>query len=84
MTIGGTTYTFVAALTSTRDQVLIGSSTAATLANLAGAINAETGNGQADGTTYSQGTLANTFATVAGTTATTLSLQATRRRVHWQ
>ena len=77
VTIGGSTYTFVTALTSTPDQVLIGSSAAATLANLAGAINAETGNGQAEGTTYSQGTLANTFATVAGTTATTLSLQAT-------
>lgn len=76
VTIGGSTYTFVSALTSTPDEVLIGSSAAGTLANLAGAINAETGNGQAAGTTYSQGTLANTFATVSGTTATTLSLQA--------
>jgi flagellar hook protein FlgE len=77
VTIGGSTYTFVTALTSSPDQVLIGASSAATLANLAGAINAETGNGQAAGTTYSQGTQANTFATVSGTTATTLSLQAT-------
>lgn len=76
VTIGGTTYTFESAITSTPNQVLIGSSPAATLANLAGAINAETGNGQAAGTTYSQGTQANTSASVSGTTATTLSLQA--------
>jgi flagellar hook protein FlgE len=75
VTIGGTTYTFATALTSTPDEVLIGSSASATLANLAGAINAETGNGQAAGTTYSQGTLANTSASVTGTTASTLSLQ---------
>ncbi|MGO8789342.1 MAG: flagellar hook protein FlgE [Terriglobia bacterium] len=77
VTVGGTTYTFVSSLTSTANQVLMGSSDAATLANLAGAINAETGNGQAAGTTYSQGTVANTSATVTGTTANTLSLQAT-------
>ena len=77
VTIGGTTYTFASALTSSANQVLIGSSTAATLANLAGAINAETGNGQAAGTTYSHGTLANTFASITGTTGNALTLQAT-------
>jgi flagellar hook protein FlgE len=76
LTIGGTTYTFATALTATPNQVLIGATAADTLANLAGAINAETGNGQAAGTTYSQGTVANTSATVTGTTATALTLQA--------
>ncbi len=77
VTIGGTTYTFATTLTSTADQVLIGASASDTLANLAGAIGAETGGGQAAGTTYSTGTLANTSATVTGSTSSTLSLQAT-------
>jgi flagellar hook protein FlgE len=77
VTIGGTTYTFVTSLTSTPDQVLIGSTAAATLANLSAAITAASGNGQGAGTTYSTGTLANTSVTVTGTTSSTLSLQAT-------
>src|ERR1035438_9346004 len=42
VTIGGTTYTFASALTSTANQVLLGSSTAATLATLARAAHART------------------------------------------
>lgn len=76
VTIGGTTYTFVSALTSGSDQVMIGSSAGATLANLAAAIDAGTAGGQGAGTVYSQGTVANTSASVTGVTANTLSLQA--------
>ena len=47
-----------------------------TLANLAGAINASSANGQAAGTTYSTGTVANTAVTAAGSTATAITLQA--------
>jgi flagellar hook protein FlgE len=77
VTIGSTTYTFVASLTgvTTADQVLIDPSTAAnTLANLAAAINGGTG----AGTTYSTGTTANTSvtATAGSTTLTLTSTQA--------
>ena len=76
-TIGGTTYTFATAITapSAADTVLIGADVASTLANLAGAINASTTNGQAAGTTYSTGTVANPLVT-ATSTATALNLQA--------
>ena len=47
-----------------------------TLANLAGAINASTANGQGAGVTYATGTVANTSVTATGSTATTLTLQA--------
>ncbi|HMD85474.1 MAG TPA: flagellar hook-basal body complex protein [Terriglobia bacterium] len=79
-TIGGTTYTFAAAITaqSAADTVLIDptGSVANTLANLAGAINAASTNGQAAGTTYATGTVANATVTATGSTATALTLQA--------
>jgi flagellar hook protein FlgE len=76
--IGGTTYTFASAITpqSGADTVLIGPDVTSTLANLAGAINASTTGGQAAGTTYSSGTVANTTVMATGSTATTLNLQA--------
>jgi flagellar hook protein FlgE len=78
--IGGTTYTFAPAITaqSAPNTVLIDptGSVANTLANLAGAINAASTNGQAAGTTYSTGTSVNTLVTATGSTATTLTLQA--------
>ncbi len=77
-TIGGTTYTFASAITSqsAAGTVLIGPDVAATLANLAGAINASSTGGQAAGTTYGSGTTANTEVTATGSTATALNLQA--------
>lgn len=67
-TIGSTTYTFVSALTGAANEVLVGLSQTATLANLAGAVNASSSGGQAAGTTYGFGTVANTAAS-AGTAA---------------
>ena len=77
ITVGGTTYTFVASLTgvTAADQVLIDPTTAAnTLANLAAAINGGTGSG----TTYSSATTANTSvtATAGSTTLTLAAIQA--------
>jgi flagellar hook protein FlgE len=78
VTIGGTTYTFVTALSTNPimpNQVLISSAStgaeAATLANLAAAING----GSGKGTDYSDGTVANASVT-ATSSATTLSLLA--------
>ena len=78
VTIGGTTYTFATTITpqSAADTVLIGPDVASTLANLAGAINASTTDGQAAGTTYGSGTVANATVTATGSTATALNLQA--------
>ncbi len=78
VTIGGTTYTFAAAITaqSAADTVLIGADISSTLANLAGAINAASTNGQAAGTTYATGTVANATVTATGSTPTALTLQA--------
>jgi flagellar hook protein FlgE len=79
VTVGETTYTFVgsAGLTAA-DTVLIDptGSVQNTLANLAGAINGSSTDGQAAGTTYGTGTLANTSVTATGSTATGLTLQA--------
>ena len=75
--IGGTVYTFVgstAGLTAA-NTVLIGADVASTLANMAGAINASSASGQAAGTTYGTGTVANPSVT-ATSDATTLNLQA--------
>jgi len=77
VTIGGTTYTFVSSLSTgptVANQVLINSAAtgaeAATLANLAAAING----GPGEGTNYSEGTVANASVTAtAGTTALSLS-----------
>lgn len=78
VTIGGTAYTFATAISaqSAANTVLIGSDVASTLANLAGAINAASTNGQAAGTTYSAGTVANTSVAATGSSGTSLSLQA--------
>jgi flagellar hook protein FlgE len=75
---GGTTYTFASSISaaSPSNTVLIGTDTAATLANLAGAINAASTGGQAVGTTYSAGTLANTSVTATGSTPSTVTVQA--------
>lgn len=65
--IGARTYTFVAALT-TADQVLVGADAAASLANLAAAINDGVG-GAGEGTTYGTGTVINAdFAAVVTAT----------------
>ncbi len=77
ITIGGTTYSFVTSLTSTPNEVLVSSAAtgaeAATLANLAAAIN-----GQGAGSTCSTGTVANSEVTATSNgTAGTLSLTAT-------
>lgn len=76
--IGGTTYTFVTSASNltSADTVLVGSDVATTLANLAGAIDASTSNGQAAGTTYGTGTVANNSVSAAAT-ATALNLTAT-------
>jgi flagellin len=64
-TIAGTTYTFVSALTGAANQVLIGGTTAQSVANLGAAVNAASGGA---GVAYGAGTVANTnvFASVAG------------------
>ncbi len=76
--VGGTAYTFATAITgqSAANTVLIGADVTSTLANLAGAINASSANGQAAGTTYSTGTVANAAVTATGSTATAVTLQA--------
>jgi len=73
VTVGGTTYTFVAALTGAANQVLIGGSTAQSILNLQAAINASSGGG---GVAYSAGQVANTSAYASGVTATTLAVTA--------
>ncbi len=73
ITIGATgaanTYTFVTALSNTiantANEILVGSTEAVDLANLAGAVNGSSSGGQSAGTTYSTGTVANTYATAA-------------------
>jgi flagellar hook protein FlgE len=74
VTIGGTTYTFVDSITaqSAPDDVLIGGSAQSALANLAAAISG----GAGEGTNYATGTGQNASVTVAGSTATTVTLQA--------
>ena len=77
ITVGGTTYTFAAAINaqSPADTVLIDqtASVATTLANLMAAINADPAQA---GTAFSTGTVANTSATATGSTASTVTLQA--------
>ncbi len=55
VSVGGTTYTFVAALTGAANEVLLGASAAASLGNLAAAVNGTAGAGVA----YGIGTVAN-------------------------
>jgi flagellar hook-basal body protein len=80
VSIGGTTYTFVKTLAglSAANTVYIdpNGSVLATLANLAGAINASSSGGQGQGATYGTGTTPNASVTATGSTETTLSLQA--------
>jgi len=78
VTIGDTTYTFASSITpqTAANNVLIGPDIQTTLANLAGAINAASTGGQAAGTTYSSGTIANTAVTATSSNATTIDLQA--------
>ena len=71
ITIGATTYEFVASLVGAND-VLIGASTAATLANLVAAVNGAAG----EGTTYGTGTVANASATAVATSGTVITLTA--------
>jgi flagellar hook protein FlgE len=77
VTIGGTTYTFVTNLSAgptVPDQIHIGGTEAATLVNLAEAING----GANEGTDYSDGTAANGSATAtANADGTSVSLTAT-------
>jgi flagellar hook protein FlgE len=77
LTIGGVTYTFVATaagLTAPGD-VVIGASVPTTLQNLAAAINATPAGA---GVAYATGTTANPLVTALGTTATTLTVDATQ------
>jgi flagellin len=72
VTVGSQTYTFVAALstTPTANQVLVGATNAASLANLANAING----GSGSGVTYASNTVANTSAkATASTTSMTFT-----------
>jgi flagellin len=69
LTVGNTTYTFVASLTGAANQVLIGGSTAQSILNLQSAINATSGGA---GVAYGAGTVANTSAYASAVTATTL------------
>jgi hypothetical protein len=61
--IGGVTYTFKTVLSGAADEVLIGATLAATLANLIGAIMDSSAGGQAAGTTFGTGTVVNPNAT---------------------
>ena len=68
-TLGGTTYKFVTTLSGAANEVLIGSSTAQSVYNLAAAVNATSGGA---GIAYGAGTVANTnvFASSAGNVLT--------------
>ena len=64
--VGATTYSFVASLTGAANEVLVGANTAATLSNLAAAVNGGSGAGVA----YGAGTVANTAASAVATAST--------------
>jgi flagellin len=76
VTVGSQTYTFVSALstTPTANEVLVGASEAASLSNLANAINA----GSGSGATYGSPTVANTSATAVATPASIVLTSSTR------
>ncbi len=77
-TVGAVTYKAVTVLTGAADEVLRGTSLSAFLSNLIGAVNAATTGGQAAGTTYGTGTVANDLATAApGTAPSTILFTAT-------
>jgi flagellin len=70
ITLGATTYTYVAALSGAANEVLIGANTSATLSNLANAVNGGPGVGVA----YGVGTVANASASaVAGASTVTFT-----------
>jgi flagellin len=73
VTVGGTTYKFVTALTGNANEVLIGASDTQALLNLKSAINAAPGGA---GTAYGIGTVANTNVNAGTATATTLAVTA--------
>jgi flagellin len=66
-TINGQVYTFVAALTGAANEVLVGGTEAASLTNLAAAINATSGGA---GVVYGTGTVANAAVTATSTATT--------------
>ncbi len=68
VTVGSQTYTFVTALstTPTANEILVGATEAASLANLANAVNGGTGSGA----TYGSPTVANTSASAVATAST--------------
>ena len=66
VTVGATTYTFVAALSGAANEVLVGANTSATLANLANAVNGGPGAGVA----YGVGTVANASASAVAAAST--------------
>jgi flagellin len=76
VTVGSQTYTFVTALstTPTANEVLVGATEAASLTNLANAVNGGTGSGA----TYGSPTVANASATAVAT-ATTVAFTATTK-----
>jgi hypothetical protein len=77
VTIGTIVYSFVYALSGAAYEVLIGGSTGATQANLAGAVNAATSGGQAAGTTYGFGTVANVSASALSVSSTVVATATT-------
>jgi len=76
VSVGGQQYTFVSALSTTpvANQVLVAATEAASLANLANAVNGGTG----AGATYSSNTVANTNATAASTPTTVVFTATTK------
>ncbi|MGB8978688.1 MAG: flagellin [Terriglobales bacterium] len=71
--IGGTTYTFVAALSGASNEVLIGGTDTQALLNLKAAVNGAQGGA---GVAYGAGTVANANVVAGAATATTLALTA--------
>ncbi len=78
VTIGTVTYTFQTTLTDTANNVLIGASAAASIANLVAAITA----GAGAGTNYGTGTVANPFATAAVGASDTMTVTASATGVN--
>ncbi len=73
ITLNGQTYTFKTTLTGAANEVALGGSETAALANLASAVNASPGGA---GTAYGNGTVANTGLKATGSTGTTITFNA--------
>jgi hypothetical protein len=71
VTLGSTTYTYKTTLTGVANEVLIGVTTTSALANLKSAINQSSGRG----TTYGNGTVANTLASASSTSTPATKLK---------